>query len=177
MDAITTTARQRAVMATVADLIVAVAAGRTLRVAIGCSRRDETAFADQLTEALRVRGRPGHCRTTNPEPVTAGGDASLPSCSDDPTVAVITSATTDADETEVVRINIQVRTSNRTVPPAATAQPGADGLHRGSLADQEPDIIVDYLEPGGAAIRHLGPTFAAPASPPGSQSDRRLRLP
>ena len=169
-------AGQRAVTATIADLIVAVAAGQTLRVAVGSSRRDETAFARQLTEALRVRGRPGHWRTTNPEPVTTGGDTSLRSSADDPTVTVITSGAPDADETDVVRINIQLCTSGR-MPRATAEHPVAAGPRRGSVADQEPDIVVDYLETGGAAIRHLGPVLSSRPSPGGCQSDRRVRLP
>jgi hypothetical protein len=51
MDTLATTARQRAVMATIADLIVAAAAGKRLRVAVGCTHPDETAFVEHLTRA------------------------------------------------------------------------------------------------------------------------------
>ncbi len=47
MDTIAT-ARPRAVMATIADLIVAAAAGKTLRVAVSGTHPGEAAFADQL---------------------------------------------------------------------------------------------------------------------------------
>jgi hypothetical protein len=174
MDTITTAARRRAVMATIADLIVAAATGRTLRVAVGCTHPDETAFADQLTQALHTRGRPGHCLTATPKPVTTDGYPRTHSDTDGPTVAVITSGTPNPDETDLCRINIQLYTPNRVAPPAA-ARRGADGQHRDSLGGLEPDIIVDYLDPGGAAIRHLGPALAAPPSSAGSQSDRRVR--
>jgi hypothetical protein len=125
MDTITTTARQSAVIATIADLIVETAAGRALRVAIGCTRPDETAFADQLTLALHARGRPGHCLIAKPGPVTTHWPAGGHSDSDDPRVAVIISGT--ADESEVCRINIQLHTPDPATPPAACAARGADG--------------------------------------------------
>jgi hypothetical protein len=177
MDAITTTARQRAVAATIADLIVAAAAGRALRVAVGCTRPDETAFADQLTEALHACGRPAHCLTARSRPVTTAGYAPAHGDADGSTVAVITSRTPDADETDVCRINIQLWAPNRVIPPAASANRGADGQQRGSVVGQEPDLIVDYLNPGGAAIRHLGPALAARPSSAGSQPDRRVHAP
>jgi hypothetical protein len=174
MDAITTTARQRAVTATIADLIVAAAAGRTLRVAVGCTRPDETAFAHQLTEALHALGRPGHCLTASSKPVAAAGYASADGDAGGSTVAVITSRTADADESDVCRINIQLWAPNRVTRSAASANRGSDGQHRGSVVGQEPDIILDYLNPGGAAIRHLGPALAARPSSAGSQPDRRV---
>lgn len=177
MDATTTTARQRAVLATIADLIVAAAVGQTLRVAVGCARPDETDFADQLTEALHARGRPGHCLTAKSRPVTNAGYTPARGDADGPTVAVITSRTPDADETDVCRINIQLCAPNRDIPPPASAYRGADGQHRGSVVGEEPDIIVDYLDPGGAAIRHLGPALAARPSSAGPQSDRRVHAP
>jgi hypothetical protein len=171
MQTITTTARQRAVTATVADLIVATAAGRTLRVAVGCSRPDEAAFADQLTQALRARGRPGHCLTARSKPVTTDGDTRARSDAEGPIVAVITSGTPDPDETDLCRINIQLYTPNPVTPPAAYPDRGPAGERRGSVGGQEADIIIDYLDPGGAAIRHLGPALAARSSSAGFQSD------
>jgi hypothetical protein len=177
MDTITTAARQRAVMATIADLIVAAAAGRTLRVAVGRTHPDETAFADQLTQALHARGRPSHCLTAKPKPVTTDRYTRARSDADGLTVAVITSGTPDPDETELCRINIQLYTPNRVTPPAPSTHMGADGQHRGSVGGRQPDIIVDYLDHGGAAIRHLGPALAARPSSAGSLSDRRVRPP
>jgi hypothetical protein len=175
MDTTAITTRQRAVIATIADLIVAAAAGRTLRVAVGCTRPDETVFADQLTQALRARGRPGHCRTAKPKPVTTDGYTCAYSDADGPSVAVITSGTPGPDETDLCRVNIQLSTPNRVTAPVARAHSAADGQDPGSVGDQEPDIIVDYLDPGGPAIRHLGPAFAAPTIIGRLQSDRRVR--
>ncbi len=178
MDAITTTARQRAVTATIADLIVTAAAGRALRVAVGCTRPDENAFADQLAEALRARGRSGRCLTARSKPVTTAGYAPADHAgADGSTVAVITSRTTDADETDVCRINIQLCAANRTNPSAVSVNRPADGQQRGSVVGQEPDIILDYLNPGGAAIHHLGPALAARPSSAGSQPDRSVHAP
>jgi hypothetical protein len=168
MDTITTTARQRAVTATVADLIVATAAGRTLRVAVGCTRPDETPFADQLTQALHARGRPGHCLTAKPKPITKDGYTRAPSGGDGPIVAVITSGTPDPEETDLCRINIQLYTPDSVNRPAASTNRGADRQHRGSVDGQEADIVVDYLNPGGATIRHLAPALAARSSSIGS---------
>lgn len=179
MDPITATAGHRAVMATIADLIVAAATGRTLRVAVGCTRPDETTFAHQLTEALHARGRPGHCLTAKPKPITTGPSASAhrDGDGDGPMIAVITSGALDADETDVCRVNIQLSTPKRFAPPAASPARGADGRHRDRAGGQEPDIIIDYLDPGGPAIRHLSPGFAARPSSVGSQPDRRVHSP
>jgi hypothetical protein len=177
MDATTTTARQRAVTATIADLIVAAAAGRTLRVAVGYTRPDETAFADQLAEALHARGRPGHCLTARPGPAATDRYTPAQGDADGPAVAVITGGTPDADETDVCRINIQLCAPDRANPSAASAFRETDRRHRGSVVGQEPDIVVDYLDPGGAEIRHLGPALAARPSSAGSQSDRRVHAP
>jgi|GEM_PF-6979602 hypothetical protein len=171
MQTITTTARQRAVTATIADLIVATAAGRTLRVAVGCTRPAETAFADQLTQALHARGRPGHCLMAKSKPVTTDGDTRARSDAEGLIVAVIASGTPDPEETELCRINIQLYTPNPVTPPAACADRGAAGQRRGSVGGQEADIIIDYLDPGGPAIRHLGPALETRPSSTGFQSN------
>lgn len=175
MQTITTTARQRAVTATIADLIVATAAGRTLRVAVGCTRPDETAFADQLTQALHARGRPGHCLMAKSQPVIADGYPRAHSDAEGPIVAVIASGTPGPEETDLCRINIQLYTPNPVTPPAGCTDRGAGGQRRGSVGGQEADIIIDYLDPSGPAIRHLGPALAARPSSTGSQFNRRGR--
>ena len=88
-------ARERAVMSTVADVIVAAASGKGLRVAVGCADPGNTVFADQLTRALVARGRACRCVA-----------ASRPS-----TVSVITSSAAGLSETDLCRIDIQVDTS------------------------------------------------------------------
>ena len=83
-----------------------------------------------------------------------------------PTVAVITSGTPGPDETDLCRFNIQLRTPTQVTEPAACAN-----------REHESDIVVDYLDPGGPTIRHLGPAFTP--SPDhdraGTQSDWRVR--
>src|SRR5436190_22584272 len=103
MDTLAAVARRRAVMTTIADLIVAAAAGRTLRVAVGCTHPDITGFVDQLTQALHARGRPCRCQPSSPEAVRRDGSAPAGS----PTVAVITSGLPGADDTDLCRINIE----------------------------------------------------------------------
>lgn len=175
MNVVTATTGQKTVMATIADLIVTAGTGRTLRVAVGCTRPDQTTFAHQLTEALHARGRPSHCRTAKPKPITTGQYARAGS--DSAMIAVITSEPPNAEDTDVYRVNIQLSTPKRVAPPAASLERGTDGQRRDSAGRQEPDIIVDYLDPGGPAIRHLGPGFAARPSSVDSQPHRRVHRP
>jgi hypothetical protein len=53
--------RQRAVLTTVADVIVAAAAGRDIRVAVGYTRPAQAGLVDLLVRALHARGRPCRC--------------------------------------------------------------------------------------------------------------------
>jgi len=177
MSMITATAGQKAVMATIADLIVTAAAGQTLRVAVGCTCPDETTFAHQLTEALHARGRPGHCRMAKPKPMTTGPSTRADSAGDSHMIAVITSGALDTDETDVCRVNIQLCTPTWAAPPAASRTGEADYEHRDRAGRQQADIIVDYLDPSGPAIRHLGPGFAALPPSVGPQPDRRVHSP
>ena len=55
-------------MATIADLIVAVAAARTLRVAVGCTRADASVFADEADETDLCRV---NIQLSTPDQVTA----------------------------------------------------------------------------------------------------------
>jgi hypothetical protein len=100
-------ARERAVMSTVADVIVAAATGRGLRVAVGCADPGRTVFADQLTRALVARGRACRCVT-----------ASQPR-----TVSVITSGAAGLSETDLCRIDIQVDTSTSEAVSEDGGQP------------------------------------------------------
>lgn len=161
MDTLAAIARQRAVMDTVADLIVVAAAGKTLRVAIGCTHPDEAAFADQLTRALHARGRPSHCLAPKAKPLTS--DGCMPAGS--PTVAVITGRAPASDENDLCRINIQLHTYTEVTASVAAANRELDGQDRCNLDGQEPDIIVDYLDPGGAAIHHIGPALTPLSRP------------
>jgi hypothetical protein len=56
LDVLAETARQREVMETIADAVVAAAGGRTLRVAVVSTRADRVWFVDALIEALHRRG-------------------------------------------------------------------------------------------------------------------------
>src|SRR5215216_1792366 len=94
-------ARQRAVMTTIADLIVAAAVGKGLRVAVGCSDPDKMAFADHLTRALHARGRPCRCLAPSQRAADAGPRTN---------VALITSGGPDPDENDLCRVDIHLDT-------------------------------------------------------------------
>jgi hypothetical protein len=159
MDTLARIARRRAVMTTVADLIVAAAAGKTLRVAVGCTHPDETGFADKLTQALHARGRPCRCLPCNPGPVA--DDGSTPAGR--PTMAVITSGSPAADDTDLCRIDIEVHTPVPVSDPPDSAQPKADGQSRSTRARHAPDIVIDDLSPDGPTIRHIQPSLTSPS--------------
>lgn len=134
MDTLAVIARRRAVMTTIADAIVAAAAGRSLRVAVGCTHHDEIPFADQLTQALYARGRP--CRCLPMEPAKALRAENV-------IVAVIVSGGPSPEESGLCRVDIQLR------------RPGLCADDVGCRAD----IVVEYL-PEGPVIRHLAAHLA-----------------
>lgn len=148
MDALATIARQRTVIATIADVVVAAAVGKSLRVAVGWSNPDEAAFADQLTRALLARGMPCRCLRAKSNPAGSHG------CTADNTlmVAVITSGTAGADESDLCRINIQLQTPTRSAA-------SGDAVDDGHWAD----IVVDYLDPGGPTISRIAPALTRPS--------------
>ena len=156
MDTPATLARRRAVMTKVADLVVAAAAGKTLRVAVECAHPDETGFADQLTQALHARGRPCRCLPPNPDLAPAYG--STPD--DAPTVTVITGGPpAGADDTDLCRIDIELYTP----APAEPAHPRTDERERSLPGQHAPDIVIDLLSPDGPTIRHIQPTLTPPS--------------
>lgn len=159
------TARQRTVMATIADLIVTAAAGKALRVAVGYASPDQTAFAEQLTSALHARGRSCHRLAAKPSCTVVDACTSTDSQAGDATVAVITSGARGTDETEVCRVNIQLYgPAQLDASNASGHEP--DGRGPGTGSGQGVDIVVDYHDPGGPTIRHLGAgrhTAARPA--------------
>jgi hypothetical protein len=128
----TPTARQQTVMATVADSIVAAATGKTLRVAVGYTHPDGTAFADHLTRALHARGRSCHCRPAKPKSTMAAGCMPAHNQAGGVTVAVITSGACGPDETDVCRINLQLHTPAGVVASIASAQREPDGRDLGT---------------------------------------------
>jgi hypothetical protein len=177
MDTLANVARQRRVMATIADLIVTAAAGKALRVAVGWTQPGETPFADHLTRALQARGRRCHYLGPKSDPVTTDGSTPAQSQAGGPMVAVITSAGPCADENELCRINIRLDTPTQASAsaPATWREPGARDPR--SVGGQQPDIIVDYCDPGGPALRHIVPALLPqPYHAAGSLSDQRGRL-
>jgi hypothetical protein len=144
MENLCSVARQRAVMTKVADLIVAAARGRGLRVAVGCADPNKMAFADHLTRALYARGRP--CRCLPSSRTQPAGTAVLP------TTALITSD--GPDDSDLCRIDIHLSITAAEQQPAAAPAPAGD--HR------RPDIVVDVADPDGPAIRHIGATLSPP---------------
>jgi hypothetical protein len=154
MDSLLTVARRRAVMTTIADVIVAAAAGKSLRVAVGGPHPDETTFADHLTRALHARGRPCHCLPPKPRPATAGGRTPH-SQATSPIVAVITSAAPSPDETDLCRIDIRLDTPAQPTGSDAPTHVQPDGHGPCPVDDHPPDIVVDYHDPAGPVIRHI----------------------
>lgn len=136
-------ARERAVMSTVADAIVAAATGKGLRVAVGCADPAETVFADQLTRALVARGRACRCVSAKRPPTTDHTMSTDHTVSTDQagrTVAVITSGLAESGDTDLCRIDIEVNID----PSDAVAEDG-----------YQPDIVVDYRHPDGPMIRYV----------------------
>jgi hypothetical protein len=173
MDPLANVGRQRRVMATIADLIVAAATGKALRVAVSWAEPGETAFVDYLTRALHARGR--RCQYLASEPVATDGSSPAHGQSGGPMVAVITSGGPGAAENEVCRINIRLETPTQSVA-SAQREPGARDAP--SVAGHQPDIIVDYLGPGGPTLRHIVPALMPqPHDGAGSQSIRTARRP
>jgi len=164
MDTLATIARQRAVMTAVADVIVAAAAGKKLRVAVGYSDPNELDFADQLTRALYARGRPCRCLASRLNSGAAGGPLAQPAHS--PMVAVITSYAPGPDESDLCRINIQLSTPDGVTPSVSSTPPGSETqTTRPVVDDPEPDIVIDYLDPDGPTVRHIVPTLARRPEP------------
>jgi hypothetical protein len=133
-------------MSTVADVIVAAATGKGLRVAVGCADPGKTVFADQLTRALVARGRACRCVTASPP---LGADLQGYSIQAGWTVAVITSSVTGLGDTDLCRIDIKVDT-------CTSEEVSEDG--------GQPDIVIDYRHPDGPTIRYIMPALPVPAS-------------
>jgi hypothetical protein len=146
-------ARHRAVMTTIADVIVAAAVGRSLRVAVGSTHPDELVFADHLTQALIARGRPCRCLPA-PTPALAAGSGRhrLP---DGPNIAVLLGGATSRAESAPCRVDIRLRSSVPVAPVSASPHlPTAGEGH-------SPDIVVDYLNPDGPTIRYMADRLTA----------------
>lgn len=123
--------------------------------AVGCTHPDQTGFVEHLTRALHARGRPGHCLAPKPNPITTDGYPPAGT----PAVAVIASGAAGPDEDDLCRINIQLHTPTQVTVSVASADDEPDGQDLSTVGGDEPDIIVDYLEPGGPTLRHIGPAL------------------
>ncbi|MCM0676846.1 hypothetical protein NCC78_19460 [Micromonospora phytophila] len=158
-------ARERAVLATVANAIVAAAAGRGLQVAVACPDA-HLALVDHLAQALHARGRACHCQISKSNPSSAAG---VRSRGDENGSALMVLTSGPSGQTDdVQRVNIRV-TGN--APPALggavthqrAGEPHAD-------ADHEPDILLDYHDPDGPTIRHIAPHLSPPPGTPTSST-------
>ncbi|SCL27216.1 hypothetical protein GA0070624_3458 [Micromonospora rhizosphaerae] len=155
-------ARERAVLATIADAMVTASVGRGLRVEVACPDT-HLAVVDHLAQALHVRGRPCRSLASKPNPSST---VSLPSRPEEnrSTVLVVSSGPSGTTDDDVERLDINV-----TV--------GAPRDHRGGLshqrpdeghtdADHEPDIILAYHESDGPMIRHMASHLSSPPLAP-----------
>jgi hypothetical protein len=161
METLAAVARQRAIMTAVADVIVATAAGRRLRIAVRHACPDQTGFADHLTQALHARGRPCRCLLARPGPDSHDGSPAADGEAGGATVTVITGGAPGPDETEVCRIDIQLGPLTQVAASALSSGSGHNGQGPPAGGD-EPDIIVDYLDPDGPTIRHIRATLTSP---------------
>ncbi|MDZ5441677.1 hypothetical protein U2F26_02890 [Micromonospora sp. 4G57] len=155
-------ARERVVLATVADVLVAAAAGRGLRVAVVCPDSQVT-FVGHLTRALHARGRAGRCVASTPTPAGVDRRQSADPAPGHSTVMVITCGACAPGPDEVCRVTIRVTTD----APTASA---TDDSHRQPSdphpdADPDPDIVLDYHDPSGPTIRQIVPRLSPPPAP------------
>lgn len=154
-------ARERVVLATVADVIAAAAVGKGLRVAVACPDSQVTVIG-YLARALHARGRACRCLVSRPVPASAGRLPSVDLEASDLTVMVITDGTC-APNDEVCRVNIRVTTDAPTTAATRTPHRRASDLHPD--ADPHPDIVLDYHDPSGPTIRHIAPQLSPPLAP------------
>lgn len=161
-DTLAAVRRQRAVLSTVADVIVAAASGKSMRVVVYGDHRHDDAFAERLTQALLARGRECRCTPTvhgfapAADRLAAGGPAAAPD------EAMIISGPAGSGNTEVCRVDIQVDTVAR--PAGRRGVGGGPDGGRGDTGEpggnRESDIVVDYVDPDGPTVRHLASWLA-----------------
>jgi hypothetical protein len=128
-DALAVVARQRTVLTTVADVIVATVAGRGLLLTVGYAGADQADFVDLLEQALHARGRPCHRLPPGPAADRHDGTAGL---------AVLTSPPRDGYDSDVCRISVEL---------CAAGQIGTDR--------HSAHIVVDFSDPAGPRISYL----------------------
>jgi hypothetical protein len=161
-DTLAAVRRQRAVLSTVADVIVAAASGKSMRVVVYGDHRLDDAFAERLTQALLARGRDCRCAPTvhgfapAADRLATGGPAGAPE------EAMIISGPAGSGNTEVCRVDIQVNTvarpaGRRVIEGGPDGGTGDTGERAGN---GERDIVVDYVDPDGPMVRHLASWLA-----------------
>ena len=146
-------ARERAALATIADAIVAASVDKGLRIEVACPT-SRLAVVDHLAQALHARGRVCRCRPAGPNPGEAGhtpprrgqhGSAAV----------IITGGLATGIDRGVLCVDVRVTAA---VP---VQDDGVSGT--GFPADRDPDIILDYQDPAGPMIRYLAPHLSAGA--------------
>lgn len=143
-------ARERSVLTTVADAIVAAAAGRGLRVAVACPD-SQLALVDHLAQALHARGRACRSLVSTPDPSRAVRMRSDGDDSDSTVVLVSSDASGPTDDVQRVTI--------RVTGDAARAGGDDGGSQR---AGEPPDIHLDCRDRHGPTIRHIAPFLSTP---------------
>jgi len=156
MNSLANISRQRAVLTAIADAIVATAAGRSLRVAVGSTGPSDSGFADHLTQALIARGRPCRCVPATAAPVPPAG-APPQGAVGELRIAVIVGGAPGPSDAELCRIDIQLR--GHLPHPAALDLGSPPRCCTAGLDAALPDIVVDYYAPDGPTIRHLAATL------------------
>ncbi|MEU0155997.1 hypothetical protein [Micromonospora fulviviridis] len=144
-------ARERAALATIADAIVAASVDKGLRVEVACPT-SRLAVVDRLAQALHARGRVCRCRAAGSDAGEAGGPPpqwGQPGSG----VVVITGGHATGIDRGVLRVDVRVT--------AAVATQDRGVSRTGSPADSDPDIVLDYQDPGGPVIRYLAPHLSA----------------
>lgn len=144
-----TAARERELLATVADGIVTAAAGKELRAEVACPPAHPP-FAGQ-----HARGLPCRCLAPSPGSPPPEAPAPPPRASEPVVVVIISAATSLAEE---CRISIRIIENRREADPQPASSDGAGESYRDS--GQALQVVVDYSQPNGPTIRHMSAQLA-----------------
>ncbi|MFE9960142.1 hypothetical protein [Micromonospora sp. NPDC005299] len=151
-------AREREVLAAVADGIITAAAGAALRVVVTCSP-SHLPFAGQLTKALHARGRACRCLVPSPDGPPSDDAEAIRQAAAGQAIAMIVEGTPTSGG-EVCRISIRISHDSREASPSPTSSEQADGSGR------DPDVIVDYSDPDGPTILQFSVRLALSTDSP-----------
>ncbi|WP_435122423.1 hypothetical protein [Micromonospora tulbaghiae] len=152
-------ARERVVLATVADLIMAATAGKALRVVVTCPASHVTVVG-RLVRALHARGRPCHYWVSRSGRPDFARLESTDSEASEPTVMVIAGMTAPANGDEAQLINLRVATHAPTALALSAADRQASAVHLG--ASRHLDILLDYHDPCWPIVRHVVSRLSPP---------------